>query len=171
VKVVRVSSETLVELIREMFEANSGFLHNLNVIFDCFAAGRMYGLELPQTYEMFEYDGPDEPIFIQDTYNIPAFCCLDSNSSVEILWVHPRARRFGFGSAFLKQLNIKSANSVLFDSQEFWNRHPTVTCSNVLPAQTYHECNHGDFLPQHQDKCFLCAHRLRKKRKKTRPAS
>jgi len=171
VKVVKVTSNNLVELIREMFEENCGFLHNLSVIFDCFAAGRVYGLQLPETYEMFEYDGPDEEIFMEYTYNIPAFCCLDSDSSVEILWVHPRARRMGFGSAFVQQLNIKTAKMVMFDSQEFWRAHPTVTCSSVLPPQTYHECNHGDFLPQHQDKCFLCAHRLRKKIKKTRPAS
>jgi len=49
-KVVRVSSD--------------GFLHNLSVIFDCFVGGRMYGLQLPETQEMFEYDGPDEQLFI-----------------------------------------------------------------------------------------------------------
>jgi hypothetical protein len=158
VKVTKVSSDDLVELIREMFEGNSGFLYNLSVIFDCFAGGRMYGLQLPETSEMFEYDGPDEPLFIQDTYTIPAFCCLDSDSSVEILWVNPRARRMGFASAFLRQLNIKTAKEVTFDSQEFWRTHPTVTCSRVLPPEDDRECKHGCFLPQCQNRCFLCAY-------------
>jgi len=98
---------TLQCLIREMYCANSGFLHNLGFIFECFAAGRLYGIRLEETEAMFEHKGC-EPIFMQmrRPWTLPAFCCLDKLGAVEIVWVHPRARHHGFARTFAAQLGL-----------------------------------------------------------------
>ena len=100
-------SETLKCLIREMYDANSGFLHNLCFIFECFAAGRLYGIRLEETEAMCQYKGC-EPIFMQihSPWTLPAFCCIDKDAGVEILWVHPRARHHGFAGIFTAQLGL-----------------------------------------------------------------
>ena len=101
------AAETLKCLIREMYDANSGFLHNLCFIFECFAAGRLYGIRLEETEAMFQYKGC-EPIFMQprSPWTLPAFCCIDRDAGVEILWVHPRARHHGFAGIFTAQLGL-----------------------------------------------------------------
>lgn len=100
-------SETLKCLIREMYDANSGFLHNLCFIFECFAAGRLYGIRLEETEAMCQYKGC-EPIFMQihSPWTLPAFCCLNKDGDVEILWVHPRSRHKGFARIFAVQLGF-----------------------------------------------------------------
>jgi hypothetical protein len=101
--------QTLKCLIREMYDANSGFLHNLCFIFECFAAGRLYGIRLEETEAMFQYKGC-EPIFMQlrSPWTLPAFCCLDKDGGIEILWVHPRARHNGLTGIFSAQLGLEA---------------------------------------------------------------
>jgi hypothetical protein len=100
-------SQALKCLIREMYASNSGFLHNLCFILECFAAGRLYGIRLEETEAMFQYKGC-EPIFMQmrSPWTLPAFCCIDRDAGVEILWVHPRARHHGFAGIFTAQLGL-----------------------------------------------------------------
>lgn len=101
--------ETLTCLIREMYAANCAFLHNLSLIFECFAAGRLYGLRLEETQAMWEHQGC-EPIFMQmrSPWTLPAFCCVDKDGCVELLWVHPRARHNGFVGIFARQLGLEA---------------------------------------------------------------
>jgi hypothetical protein len=127
--------ETLRHVLRELYDANSGFLHNVAQVFDCFGTGRLYGLLLPETEAMFMHQGHD-PLFMQSRapWTLPAFCCLSPSGAVEMLWVHPRARHRGLASAFLRQLNVSQASAVLHDSIGFWNRHPQVAFPGVLNA-------------------------------------
>jgi hypothetical protein len=146
VEVIAASSHHLEGFIREMYDANSGFLHNMSVLYDGFAAGRLFGLRLAENEVTFRYKGC-HPIFMQSRppWTLPAFCCLSETGAVDLLWVHPRARRRGFASAFLHQLDVTQAGVILPESKGFWDKHPQVKYScvcDLLERNTEPTCNH-----------------------------
>ena len=137
---------TLEHVIRELYHANSGFLHNMSVLFTSSAAGRLYGLQLEETEDMFRHNG-HHPMFMQSRppWTLPAFCCLDESGAVDLLWVHPRVRRRGLASAFLHQLDVTQATVILPESKGFWDKHPQVQYSRIcdLPQRNMDPtCNH-----------------------------
>ena len=139
-------AETLEHVIRELYHANSGFLHNMSVLFTSSAAGRLYGLQLEETEDMFRHNG-HHPMFMQSRppWTLPAFCCLSETGAVDLLWVHPRVRRRGLASAFLHQLDVTQATVILPESKGFWDKHPQVQYSRIcdLPQRnTDPTCNH-----------------------------
>ena len=139
-------AKTLQHVIRELYHDNSGFLHNMSVLFDGFATGRLYGLRLEETDAMFRYKG-HHPMFMESRYpwTLPAFCCLSETGAVDLLWVHPRARKRGFASAFLHQLDVTQATVILPESEGFWDKHPQVQYSRICDDKyrnTDNPCNH-----------------------------
>jgi hypothetical protein len=137
---------TLQHVIRELYHANSGFLHNMSVLFTSSAAGRLYGLQLEETETMFRHNGHD-PMFMQSRppWTLPAFCCLDESGAVDLLWVHPRVRRKGLASAFLHQLDVTEATVILPESKAFWDKHPQVQYSHICDLDYRNAdptCNH-----------------------------
>ena len=154
VKVFAISSnsdivhgaKTLHHVIRELYHDNSGFLHNMSVLFDGFATGRLYGLRLEETDDMCKHNG-HHPMFMQSRFpwTMPAFCCLSETGAVDLLWVHPRARKRGFASAFLHQLDVTQATVILPESKGFWDKHPQVQYSRICDfflRNTDPTCNH-----------------------------
>jgi hypothetical protein len=158
VKVFSISSnsdivhgaKTLQHVIRELYHDNSGFLHNMSVLFDGFTAGRLYGLRLEETDDMFRHKGIHKghhPMFMQSRYpwTLPAFCCLDETGAVDIIWVHSRVRRRGLASAFLRQLDVTRATVIVPESKGFWDQHPKVQYSRICDDKyrnTDNPCNH-----------------------------
>ena len=139
-------AETLQHVIRELYHDNSGLLHNMSVLFDGFATGRLYGLRLEETDDMFKHNG-HHPMFMQSRppWTLPAFCCLSETGAVDLLWVHPRVRRRGLASAFLHQLDVTQATVILPESKGLWDKHPQVQYSRIcdLPQRnTDPTCNH-----------------------------
>ncbi|MBV5345111.1 MAG: hypothetical protein JZU63_06065 [Rhodoferax sp.] len=154
VKVFAISSnsdildgaETLRHVIRELYHDNSGFLHNMSDLFDGFAAGRLYGLRLEETDDMFRHKG-HHPMFMQSRspWTLPAFCCLDETGAVDIIWVHPRVRRMGLASAFLRELDVTRATVILPESKGFWDKHQRVQYPRICDDEyrnTDSPCNH-----------------------------
>lgn len=139
-------AETLQHVIRELYHDNSGFLHNMSVLFDGFATGRLYGLRLEETDDMFKHNG-HHPMFMQSRFpwTLPAFCCLDETGAVDIIWVHPRVRHKGLASAFLRQLDVTRATVIVPESKGFWDKHPQVQYSRICDfflRNTDPTCNH-----------------------------
>jgi hypothetical protein len=138
-------SKTLQHVIRELYHDNSGFLHNMSVLFDGFAAGRLYGLRLEETDDMLRVKGV-HPMFMQRyPWTLPAFCCLDETGAVDIIWVHPRVRRMGLASAFLRELDVTRATVILPESKGFWDKHPKVQYPRICDDEyrnTDSPCNH-----------------------------
>jgi hypothetical protein len=134
-------AETLQCLIREMYNANSGFLHNLCFIFECFAAGRLHGIRLEETEAMFQYKGC-EPIFMQFhcPWTLPAFCCLNKDGGIEILWVHPRARHHGFAGMFTAQLGLDA--ELVRKNFALCNKNGKCNSKGYLNPSTDRVCNH-----------------------------
>jgi len=144
--VIPASSDDLAGFIRELYDANSGFLHNISVLYDGFAAGRLFGLRLEETEDMLRYKG-HHAMFMQlrPLWTLPAFCCLDESGAVDLLWVHPRVRRRGLASAFLHQLDVTQATVILPESKGFWDKHPQVQYLRIcdLPERNADPtCNH-----------------------------
>jgi GNAT superfamily N-acetyltransferase len=166
---------TMHGLLKELFSDNSSFQHNTGSLLNAFAKGKMYGLHMTETLEMFKYTGPKRQIFVRELFFVlPALCvCDDSNvGMVEILWVHSRARGNGFGSAFLQQLNITSVRTILHEAQGFWAKHPKIAIGFVSKPdhaaadRCHHEGTTGVAL---QTRCPYC-HPSRKRRPSTAPA-
>ena len=139
-------AKTLQHVIRELYHDNSGFLHNMSVLFDGFAMGRLYGLRLEETDDMYKHIG-HHPMFMQSRFpwTLPAFCCLDETGAVDIIWVHPRVRHKGLASAFLHQLDVTRATVIVPESKGFWDKHPQVQYSRVCDfflRNTDPTCNH-----------------------------
>ena len=139
-------AKTLQHVIRELYHDNSGFLHNMSVLFDGFATGRLYGLRLEETDDMCKHNG-HHPMFMQSRFpwTLPAFCCLDETGAVDIIWVHPRVRHKGLASAFLRQLDVTRATVIVPESKGFWDKHPQVQYSRVCDfflRNTDPTCNH-----------------------------
>jgi len=146
VEVITASSHHLEGFIRELYDANSGFLHNISVLYDGFAAGRLYGLRLEENEVTFRYKGC-HPIFMQSRplWTLPAFCCLSESGAVDLIWVHPRARKRGFASAFLHELDITEANVIVPESKGFWDKHPQVRYLRICDSDRRNAdptCNH-----------------------------
>ena len=139
-------AKTLQHVIRELYHDNSGFLHNMSVLFDGFAMGRLYGLRLAETDDMYKHTG-HHPMFMQSRFpwTLPAFCCLDETGAVDIIWVHSRVRHKGLASAFLHQLDVTRATVIVPESKGFWDKHPQVQYSRICDfflRNTDPTCNH-----------------------------
>ena len=141
------------ELVDDIGEDDGSFLHNREHLLTAFIENRMFCLEMNETEFMFRngasanwifagnkpivLTSPTTQRFIEMGSNyshflLPCFCILvdkkqESDNKVDILWVHSRARRYGFGSKFVNELNVTRTSRQLDDSKEFW--------AKVLPSQ------------------------------------
>lgn len=53
-------------------------------------------------------------------YLLPCLCITSHPTTVEIIWVHSRARRLGLGRRFIQGLRIQEASNPLPGSEGFW---------------------------------------------------
>lgn len=108
-------------LFDELFDDDSGFVHNRDVLLDAFKSGNLYGLRVEETKLMRR----DHPLFAVDAYGsyswylLPCLCVKRDNIA-EIIWTHTRARRNGFAKKMVEQLGITKANHPLPESKDFW---------------------------------------------------
>ena len=78
-------------------------------------------------------------------WTLPAFCCLGESGAVDLIWVHPRARKRGFASAFLRELDVKEATVIVPESKGFWDKHPQVRYLRICDSDRRNAdptCNH-----------------------------
>lgn len=112
-------------LIHEMQNDQSCFMHNLEIIVECYKSGALFGLSVRETDSMFQRGARNDVLFCRDLYGKPSMyllpCfCVKSGTTVEICWVHSRARRIGIGKKLMELLRIENANNPLSDSLPFW---------------------------------------------------
>lgn len=141
------------ELVDDIGEDDGSFLHNRETLLTAFIENRMFCLKMNETEFMLRngavtngiFAGNKPIVLVSSTtqkyiemgsdyslYMLPCFCILvdqkqESDNKVDILWVHSRARRYGFGSKFVNDLNVTRTSRQLDDSKEFWTK--------VLPSQ------------------------------------
>jgi hypothetical protein len=104
-------------LINELLDDESEFLHNRTSILDAYVKGNLYGLEA------IEKDEPlplDDFIYMNYTPMLPLFLISEETKAV-ILWVHSRIRRMGFGRKIVQLAGINEVWNPLPESIDFWN--------------------------------------------------
>ncbi len=108
-------------LMNELQNDQSGFWHNRRIIADAFRGGALFGLRVDETDAMYTQGARQDPTFMKETwYMLPCFCVKSFHSEVDIVWVHSRCRRRGFGKEMVSQLEISGASDVLPGSEPFW---------------------------------------------------
>lgn len=112
-------------LMEELIESESGFYHNRSALLDSMLKGQLYGLQVEESLAMCKSQVRD-PVFMINPrfptfWMLPCFC-VKVRDTCQILWVHPRARRRGFGTQLVRQLNIKYAWNIMDGSQGFWKK-------------------------------------------------
>ena len=127
-------------LLDEMERDRSGFIHNRTVLVEAFRDHQMFYMCVPETDAMFkDKDSRYHPRFMdwKQHADVPFYCLpivavigRKDESVIDILWVHSRCRRAGFGRMIVQQLGIKRAPCVMEDSVPFWNA-PSVEVGRV----------------------------------------
>jgi hypothetical protein len=118
------SGEDFWNLIDELYNDGSGseFVNNRNIIVEAYKDGNLYGLEVGETFSMYERGARRDTIFCKDSYYmLPCFCIKEDDTAI-LIWVHSRARMKGYGKRMIELLGIKKAYRPLSDSIEFWEK-------------------------------------------------
>lgn len=103
-----------------------GFWCNRGFLADAFRENRMYSLRVEETDELYHSDrfSDENKIFVRPSppWQLPCVCVVasDDPNAVEIIWVHPRARRLGLATELVRRLGIRTARQILPDSVPFW---------------------------------------------------
>ena len=111
-------------LMDELYDDQSGFIHNKNTILEAYKNNNLYGLKVIETDNMFEREAMIDNIFCLDSgslYLLPCFCIKDDNKAI-IIWTHSRARKMGFAKKLVNLLNIEYACHPLPESLDFWSK-------------------------------------------------
>lgn len=81
-----------------------GLKHSRNILLEAFKDGNLWGLRIAETDGMFARGAHTDPVFCKTSkgaqmYLLPCLIC-DRNTKtytkIDIIWVHPRARRMGY---------------------------------------------------------------------------
>jgi ribosomal protein S18 acetylase RimI-like enzyme len=120
--VVIESGDDFWRLLDALEDDNSGFLHNKSWIVERYRDGMLYGLCVGETYSMFDRHAMNDPIFLKGSwYMLPCFCTkVKDTRTVDMIWVHSKARRQGLGKALVKLLGIDKAHCPLEEALPFW---------------------------------------------------
>jgi hypothetical protein len=88
------------------------------------------------------------------TLILPAVCVLSSEigvlsseigATVEFIWVHNRLHHNGLGRTFVKSLDIKFAETVLFHAQPFWTSLGFSPAYQGATTWKHADCKESDF--------------------------
>lgn len=121
--------DTFFELMLEIADDSDechGFWCNRGFLADAFRENRMYSLCVEETDELYHSDrlSSENKIFVRPSppWQLPCVCVIasDNPNAVEIIWVHPRARRLGLATELVRRLGIRTARQILPDSAPFW---------------------------------------------------
>lgn len=116
-----------------------GFYCNRGWIIDAYKRDCLFGLQIPETTEMYDRSSESrfDPIFMKGrlwpfdaglkhccvSYSLPCFAIVDGgpgNKECSFLWVAERARSYGFGSMLVTECKVTTALVVVPESTGFW---------------------------------------------------
>ena len=118
----QINSEDFWCLFDELCNDNSEFLNNRSTMVEAYKNGRLYGLRVNETEQMYKRGAIMDILFCDNTfYLLPCFCIKENNTAV-IIWTHTRARHMGFAKKLVELLQIEYAYNPLPDSIEFWKK-------------------------------------------------
>jgi GNAT superfamily N-acetyltransferase len=97
----------------------------LNLVASAFRKGMLFGLRVQETPYMRQTDARSHAMFAKylngglSWYLLPCFVVRECASAI-LLWVHPRVRRNGLGTALVRELGIATADNILPEAEGFW---------------------------------------------------
>lgn len=118
------SGHTFIALLNELIDDKSCFVNNAGTLADAFRNGKLYSLHYMETDSMFENKVAADPLFVKRAdalYLIPCLCAI-SDDTIEIIWVHTRARKRGFVKKMVELLNLPYVYKPLPGSEGFWEK-------------------------------------------------
>jgi hypothetical protein len=122
IKLTQIDSDDFWYLFYELCDDKSGFLDNKKTILEAYKDGKLYGLRVNETNQMYKRGVRRDTIFCENSwYLLPCFCVKEDNKAI-IIWTHSRARKMGFAKKLVKLLNIEFAVNPLPESIEFWKK-------------------------------------------------
>ena len=112
-------------LIHDVFDDTdpngTGFGHNRDTLLDAFRSGMLYSLRVEETQGMHDNGAGVDQLFATTGYLLPCLCIPEAgNRIVEIIWVHPRARRMGLASTLVRLMGLTGVGTIMPDSLPFW---------------------------------------------------
>ena len=130
--------EFLDELEKDYDKQNNvGLYKNRTWILQTFIEKRLYVLKMRENDSMFTHSAQRDPLFVANTfYVLPCLCIVakERKDTVEMIWTAKRARRQGFVTALLEELEIQYAVGIVPGSEAFWqDRDIKVVCA-VKPS-------------------------------------
>ncbi len=114
----------------DLFEAmaNSGdpiFVCNMGTLLDDWRDGRFRMIKAEETAAM-QNQSVDADVFLKCAFPwiLPAFISVGTSGRADFLWVHPKARRRGVGTALVKLSGCKKplGNHILPSGGAFWHQ-------------------------------------------------
>lgn len=95
------------------------------LVVESFKKGSLYSLRMTETGAMFQRGAREDPLFSRSYLNDLSFyiipCIIIVEEGVVLwIWVHPRARRLGFGRQLVKLSEATSAPDQVQGSEPFW---------------------------------------------------
>lgn len=103
-----------------------GFRCNRSLIANAFKEGRLYGLTVEETDEMYKRKVMEDEVFrlnkCNPRYLLPCFCIM-CDDCCEMMWVRSDIRNQGLGKKFVELINIKRVYKPLPRAVNFWKKH------------------------------------------------
>ena len=97
-------------LMEEVFddsdEENGGFWFNRDYLLDAYKENLLFGLRVSETDSMHDRRARSDTIFVRRSFYLLPCLCIPKGDVVDIIWVHRRARRLGFGTLLVQRLGL-----------------------------------------------------------------
>jgi hypothetical protein len=92
-------------LLDELFGDKTGFVYSRIKLVEAYKNGKLYGLKVCETDEMYARGAMMDKIFCNCMYLLPCLCIKEGNEAT-LLWIHTRARHMGLLEKLLELLRI-----------------------------------------------------------------
>ena len=94
------------EVYDDSDEENGGFWFNRDFLLDAYKENLLFGLRVSETDSMYDRRARSDTIFVRRSFYLLPCLCIPKGEVVDIIWVHRRARRLGFGTLLVQRLGL-----------------------------------------------------------------
>ena len=118
-------------IINELYNDNSDFLCNKDIIVEGYRDGNLYSLRVQESDSMYKRNAKQDEIFCKNSFCMLPCFCIKNKDCATLIWTHTRARRKGFARKLITDLKIKSAYNPLPESLDFWRACDILSYSHI----------------------------------------
>lgn len=113
-----------------LVDSKSEFVRNRSILINAFKRNELFGIKVPKKSNSSRILSS---VILENTNLLPTLCVIDGmdENMCSIVWVHPKIRRMGIGSLYVKHFRWDAVDNVLKESIEFWKKN-NVEILNIL---------------------------------------